>query len=350
MQQASFLEIMRGAKISTVLRRGAAVVPLLALILLTGCEQSTPVTSTDEEELKDVRIKRMVIDTRVSPRKDLATGNSAQFLPDVHPNPTVLSGMVPNADVPVGSAYGGGHTDAQGRARGADSDYIDKADVYWKLNWLRKHLHDRMLPPEFERAITKAQTQLEDTVHDKNYQLGDDAIKHLKRGLEGFRDAELLRTANINVLLVPWSSDDVAVQRFVDGGGLGFGARSGAASGRTTRDAHTPLYRRLPAAPPEALSPTQEKILAVVKKYARDYRISPDTLRAHEWDAAAEKIDHLRDELGLMNRRENSDDSSRPAVPDLDTDMSGVNNLVPIPDVSDGGTAHGETGTKNPDK
>ena len=249
MRQAKLRGIRDGAKNSLLLRRGMAVVSLLALGLLTGCEQTAPATSTDEEEMKDVQIKRMPMDPRLSLRRDVATGKPAQFLPDAHPNPTVLSGMVPNANVPVGSAYGGGHTDAQGRARGADSDYIGKADVYWKLNWLRKHLHDRMLPAEFERAILKAKTELEDTVHDKNYQTGDEAIKHLKRGLEGFRDAELLRNANINTLLVPWSSDDVAIQRFIDGGGLGFGARAAAAAGHSARDSHArpiALVRQLP--------------------------------------------------------------------------------------------------------
>ena len=181
-------------------RAAAAAATLLTLLLLTGCsdEQETRADDTSDS----IFIKRLVLNPNLMPRKDVTTGK-AMPITSLRQDELSISGIAPGSYGAVGGAYGTGHTDAQGRARGKDADYVDKADVYWKLNWVRRHLSEVPLPEDFEKALKLSREELETTVHDAHYKLGDDALTHLEAGYKHFKAAQFLRLGERQYLSHP---------------------------------------------------------------------------------------------------------------------------------------------------
>ena len=308
---------------------------LLTLFALTGCEQDSADPfegSANSDKMQLTRIKRLKMDPSMVARKDVATGKPVAIVVQGD-NPAALSGVVPGGSGAFhGSDYTTGRPDSLGRPRGADSDYVDKSDVYWKLNWLRKHMGDATLPEDFEKAIKICRETMTTATHDANYRLADDALTHLEAGLKHYRNAQILKAANADVILIPWSGGEEAVQRALDRGVLGFGEKMQAASRASARDEDgNPAPRRNSAASAPTLTPAQQKIVDLVLEYAHRYRASPDAARRSDWDVAVTKINRLRDELGLMNRAENREDAYEATGGAGDSGMVGTDGVVPIP-------------------
>ena len=314
-------------------RSGIAALALLLLTALTGCEQDETfgADSPDSDKMSGNHIQKLKLGPSMVARKDVATGKAVSYtaLPDA---PSSLRGIVPGAYGKIHTTdYVTGHADRLGRPRGADSDYIDKADVYWKLNWLRKHFGDQILPNDFEKAIKIAREILTTAQRDANYQITDEALTRVENGLKHYRAAQILKQGGISGSLIPWSAGADAVQRSIDNGALGFGEKSVAAVRVSSRSGADDATRRDATPTTFILSPAQQKILDTVLDYARRYRASPDAMRQREWNAALVKINKLRDELGLKGRDENREDTYESAV----SDMGGVDGIVPIPATSD---------------
>ena len=312
----------------------AGAVALLTLFALTGCEQddADPFEDAAGDKMKFSRIKRIKMDPSMIARKDVTTGKPVAIVVQ-EDNAAALSGVVPGGSGAFhGADYTTGHADSLGRPRGADSDYVDKADVYWKLNWLCKHLGDAVLPDDFEKAIKIAREIMTTAEHDANYRLADEALTHLETGLKHYRAAQVLRSANTDTILIPWSGGVEAVQRAIDRGVLGFGEKSQAALHSAAQDDdEDTISRRSPSSAGPPLTSAQQKIVDILLEYARRYRASPDAMRRADWGIAATKTNRLRDELGLMNRPENREDNYDSTRATSDAGMSGTDGVVPIP-------------------
>ena len=311
----------------------ASAAALLTLITLTGCEQdqADPFEDSAGDKMKFNKIQRLRVDPSMIARKDVTTGKPVAIVVSSD-NPAALSGVVPGGSGAFhGADYTNGHADSLGRPRGADSDYVDKADVYWKLNWLRRHLGDPTLPEDFEKAIKLSREIMTTAEHDKNYRLADDALTLLESGLKHYRAAQALRAANTDTILIPWSGGVEAVQRAIDRGVLGFGEKRQTAARAAARDEDDSPLRPAASGEAPALPPAQQKIIDLILEYARRYRAAPDMMRRSDWTNAAQKINRLRDELGLMNRPENREDSYDGTGGAGSGAMSGTDGVVPIP-------------------
>ena len=211
--------------------------------------------------------------------------------------------------------------------RGADADYVDKADVYWKLNWIRKELLSGSLPENLEQAIEKTRKQLKTTEKDKNYVIANTAITHLEKGVEHSKAMQLLKSAQISTLIVPWRSSKESIQRFIESGGLGFGKQSKSyhtrSSGFDEDDLSSNSHKKNADVP--LLTTTQKLIIETVLLYAEKYHASPQEVMSREWQQAIERINYLRDELGLMKRETNKDGDNS----NIPTDVTGAKSQNP---------------------
>ena len=313
-------------------------------------------------------------------------GASEALLPPSEAGP--LGKMVPVSDVtsssqngPVSQAFGLpdsqepgqigglGQPDVADGTRGPDADYIDKSDVYWKLNWIKKKLTDGDLPPNFVDAVLKARHELEATDRDSNFNVAADAIGHLDRGIEHLEAVQALDTAMVESDAIPWGSGTRAMRRFIDSGGLGFGQKRDMAAAMDMSTGaldKNDLSIDLMSAPTSmetgshlfGLSPQQQKAVEIVMDYESRYHMSPDRVMRDEWRSAMERIDNLRDDLGLMNRPENRDnDVTEPGVNMQTsrvqlsaTDMKGVDGVVPIPSVAASALGSGEARPRDASK
>ncbi len=321
----------RGAKFGKFAASAAA---LLALVALTGCEQDNGDPFEDSavgDKMQTIKIQRLKMDPSMIARKDVTTGKPVAITVQAD-NASALTGVVPGGRGAFhGEDYAYGHADSLGRPRGADSDYVDKADVYWKLNWLRKHLNDSSLPDDFEKAIKICREIMTTAKHDANYRLADDALTHLEMGLKHYRAAQFLRSSHVDTSLIPWSGGVEAAQRVIDRGVLGFGEKTQMAVRYSVpEDDDTPAWRRNAAPTAAPLLPAQQKIVDMILEYVRVYHATPDAARRADWKIAAQKTNRLRDELGLMNRPENREDNYD-ATGAGDPMLGGTDNVVPIP-------------------
>lgn len=216
-------------------------------------------------------------------------------------------------------AQPGDHPAAPGSgdvASGVRSDYTIKADVYWKLNWVRLELLDGPLPPNLSIAIARTRRELDTAQRDQNYQLAADALRHLDSGLKHLRSYLATEGTADAASDVPWSSGVLGVTRFEVENRLIPGERPPARSDGPAWPSDDLLdganAPRLPA--PESEPTGKLHAAAVALEYARRYRASPESMMRSEWEAAIRDIDRLRDSLGLAGRRENAD-GDRSALP-----------------------------------
>jgi hypothetical protein len=286
-------------------------------------------------------------------------GNRAYTLTDVDGKPMRQEAAAPMRQPQIEIGHGARHDIGErggGRGvgrisagfRGEDADYIDKADVYWKLNWIRKQLLAGLLPSNLEEAIEKTRRQLLTTKLDKNYQIADEAVTQLEKGSEHLRAHRKLQAASVPLSLIPWSAGRNAVERFLDDGHLGFGGkdRSRESNRRDEDEDEESTIRRVwrshQAATATTLTARQQEALTIIREYAERHRVAPEEMMKRAWRRAIEKINELRDELGLMDRAENRDGDSAYIPTSIDAasprePMDLLKNTVPIPEI------HGET-------
>ncbi|MCS6777511.1 MAG: hypothetical protein RMJ43_14460 [Chloroherpetonaceae bacterium] len=310
-------------------------------IVLNGCR---PDPTDPRLELEPIKLEQMPRSRPPSQITDIGTGLP---LPQVEPGPLEM----PRMDVVTGARSGiaprwnrmyEAYTPMAPGMRGSDADYIDKADVYWKLNWIRKQLQAGTIPPNLADAIARTRQQLETTQRDKNYRIAERAIQLLEEGMEHLQARRTLVAAGVASDLIPWSLGREAVQRYIDEGRLGFGSAAKRASLRPgTADAkESPAqsyWRQQRNTLTSTLTARQQSTIALILEYAEKYRASPDTMLQRVWQKAIERINELRDELGLMNRNENRDSNStyvpRPIESFSSEPQDLISNTVPIPDI-----------------
>jgi hypothetical protein len=287
---------------------------------------------------------------KVVPVSDVSFGGQGSGISEAFGMPESLA---------PGQIGGLGQPDVAGGERGADADYIGKSDVYWKLNWLKKKIAEGDLPANFVEAVLKTRNELSGLDRDRNFDVASEAIEHLDRGIEHLQALKTLGAAFVPTETIPWGAGTRAMRRFIDNGGLGFGEKRDEptmdmGTGPLDKDDATTDLMSVPtgaeAYHATGLSTQQEKAIEVVMDYESRYHMSPDKVMREEWRAAMEKIDDLRDDLGLMNRKENKDnDITEPGI-NMETsrvqmsagDQHGVEGVVPMPSVTAPAAGTGE--------
>lgn len=324
-------------------------------IMLTGCRSHQGGVSWDPSE----RMGSVNVDLH-----SLASENGGQFtLPDQTGSPGKPSLSV----VDNGTGYqnkdwnSSGLTQHTVRAtggRGADADYIDKADVYWKLNWIRKELQSGNLPSNLKEAVAKTRKGLMTLVPDRNRTTAEDAVAAMEEGVQHQEADKALKAAGLNPLLIPFAAGREAVARYFDRDKKTAPVDSDKYKPRAMgllsldlRDNRLPVAaisrRPSPGSLTSSLSSDLKSAQAIAISYAERYHASPEEMMRRAWRAAIEKTNKLRDDLGLMNRAPNSDRNdveipsilgTRPAEEKTVTDDDAndiTDNVVPIPAIGD---------------
>lgn len=111
---------------------------------LTGCEPGEPTAETDLEltELGPLT-------TNSTPTQQIVDATTGKPMQQVAPGVPAMTSLAGATGARSEFAPRGWSHLNQPRGtgtRGADADYVDKADVYWKLNWMRKQLLSGKVP------------------------------------------------------------------------------------------------------------------------------------------------------------------------------------------------------------
>jgi len=205
------------------------------------------------------------------------------------------------------------------------SYYIVYCDIFYKLDWIRSQLRKHIVPPEFGSKLKNVRKELElattGITHDGNYKVADEALKLLEHGLQHYLAEGELAASGAQVSSAPWSLGKGAMQRYIDAGALGFGAKSIANTMPDPGpDTGTDLSR--PDASLEidtggtskALTRRQRTAIAIALQYTTDYGRSPHECAESDWSKAAVKINTLGDQLYLIKTGANRDNGSTVAI------------------------------------
>ena len=167
-----------------------------------------------------------------------------------------------------------------------EKDFIAKADVYWKLNWMAKVMAQGFVPHDFPATIDKTKQLLALTYHDALYPLAIDALELVQEGLNHQKAEEALANAGIISATVPWSAGSLAIEDFIDNGHLGFGGKpKEQAIGFEDTSTAVPLPSEL------SLNLEQKRALEVVRTYSSKHKMSPTMMKIQDWNKANRKID-----------------------------------------------------------
>ena len=223
-----------------------------------------------------------------------------------------------------------------------EADYIDKADVYWKLNWIRQRILYGPLPRDIARMVARTRAELMTTRRDINFQRGDDALTHLEAGVGHWQATRDIDAASMHAIAIPWRMGSDSIERFLASDGLGFGARTAPHADMVSSDTESGSGDLMPTSPAISLAPAQQHAIDIVRKYVQRYHSSPEEQMRREWRLAIRSINAMRDGLGLQNRKENSDgDLSEPGVTTERTTSDEINRVFPTSDNATSGSRSG---------
>lgn len=303
----------RMAKTSTpgLLRMSGCLALAAALPWLTGC-RDTPRGLTQNEVTRREYAKLANTDSEIQRRIDIATKTPLPTPGFASRGQLNVSSGLPN---PGDFTSAGIQTRAEG-LRSAAQDYEDKCDLYWRLNWVRLQLLHGPMPRELDTILMKARVEAETVRKDGNYELIIEALDFLEEGLNHFQAYRALAEANVSPLTIPWASGERGVAQYIAEGRLGFGGQETRAGLTPRRDlmAEDEVALSRPrskeALPVLPLTAAQQKALDVVQLYATKYAASPEEPMRQAWRNAIVKINRLRDNLAMTNRKENRDGDS----------------------------------------
>ena len=309
------------ALIVTFLRRFSSWRTLLFLILapaLIGCqEERKPFSSLEPSIVKPKQFDPIGI----RPLENVATGEVEK--PPISP---VMQPLPPHASAVAGltQARSSDMAGAMYRIEGegvtySEGEYVQKADLYWKLNWLRKELLKGNIPSILAASLPRLRKQLAKSKHDAVYRLTVEALDHLEKGLAHVRAEKAILAVGAHCDSIPWGAGTDSIQRYIDRGELGFGRKP--VELRSHRDMSeeddedgSSSPRRSPLLT-NVLSADQKKAIDTILEYELREHTSPHTLMRDEWSKAITLINKLRDELGLKGREQNKDGDSTYANP-----------------------------------
>ena len=169
-----------------------------------------------------------------------------------------------------------------------EKDFIAKADVYWKLNWMAKVMTQGFVPHDFEDSVEKTKQLLALTYHDSLYPLAMNALEEVQEGLKHQQAEETLTRAGVASAIVPWMSGSLAVEDYIDSGQLGFGGKpKEQAIGFGDANANAA------ASPDLSMTLEQKQALEIVRNYSSKYKMSPAMMKTQAWGEAYKRIDQF---------------------------------------------------------
>mgnify|MGYP003345559425 CR=1 FL=1 len=170
-----------------------------------------------------------------------------------------------------------------------EKDFIAKADVYWKLNWMAKVMSQGFVPHDFGTTLEKTKGLLALTFHDSVYRLAVNALEEVEEGLKHQQEEDVLTSAGVNSIMIPWTAGTLAVEDFIERGSLGFGGKPLEQQQVGFVD---PNAATAPATPTMVfLTNEQKSALEVIRTYTSKYKASPATMKTRIWSQANQKID-----------------------------------------------------------
>ncbi len=279
--------------------------------LVSGCSSSNPNMSQTPEDLTVEQMVRPSV--KVSERTDMVVMQGTDSATGAKTSMTSVSNRTNDLGEKVphyGSLTGGtGSVDVATSSTGDGEDYVDKCDVYWKLNWIRKDLLAGRAPYNLSEVIKKTRQELNQTRPDGNLDLASEALDHLEKGLVHLAADQDIQAAHIPRASIPWSSGAVGMQRYIDSVIPGAKSQSGSfirrgSSGFIDDDSlasPTSATLHLP------LDWHQQRAIDVLESYAAVQHASPESLMRNEFRIAIQKTNRLRDNLHLERRKENND-------------------------------------------
>ncbi len=325
-------------------RRGVSIAAALACFAafgaLAGCgnRQQVQENKPDDFVLKDLGDNGQVLQARA----DVTSGRPLQVQDPVK----IPSVRVSDAAYASGAAGG---SLAGSSIHTPDEDYIDLADVYWKLNWLRKQLVDGKVPLNLAEALGKTRKALTlVTRRDENYHTAEQAIQALEEGAQHLRADQTLRDAHVSRYGVPWGAGREAVQNYLERSGLAGPAGSSLTPARRpshdddSDDATASRAHALVETPP-TLTAVQQTALTTALTYEEQYHASPEQMMRRAWRQALTLTNALRDALqkhpsaerhpGVKNPDVDTGDGQSevaPGIGETAPDLQGVSGAVPI--------------------
>lgn len=186
----------------------------------------------------------------------------------------------------------------------AEKDFIAKADVYWKLNWMAKVMAQGYLPHDFGDSVEKTKGLLALTFHDSLYPLAYNAMDNIQEGLKHQQAEETLTNAGVVSATVPWMAGSLGVEDYINSGSLGFGGKP-PEQAIGFADANNDASALPPPPPPLALTNAQKEALDVVRTYSSKYKMSPAMMKTKAWGEANKFIDAFL--LALRRHPANAD-------------------------------------------
>ena len=332
--------------------RGRAIIGIVGVLFgLAGCSKEKELGEYDVSQIKGLQVT-----DSIRAMTDTTTGQEMRSeRPEGYIKPTVNV---------VGG--GGGYRNSEWQSagiempthrsagfRGPDADYIDKCDVYWKLNWIRKRLQSGKLPSNLKEAVAQTRKLLMTAARDRNFNTGEEAVIALEEGIEHLEAQRTLRLGNVEALLVPWGAGRAAVERHFDKDKARTNPTelkpnkylthsSGSLSLDLTQSSSA-MPRPAHMGRTTVIAPSVKAAQSLALSYADKYTASPEDMMRRSWQKAIEKINKLRDDLGLMNRTDNSDrnDVSVPTILGATVETqdkteetdSAMDNVVPVPSI-----------------
>ena len=307
---------MNKSKGQLIRRRG--VVLGAASLLLAGCNT----TPERHEMMTTVVQQRPVLDSRgmegiLDPVTGKPIGNTMVRTPTFTLD-GVASGRTRSSLLSSSSA--------SAKSTSAESDFLLKADVFWKLNWFRQQIHLGKIPIDFELSLSKTEKILEGTTHNQDYKLGKDALGKVEEWMAHHQANDKLRQNGINPVTIPWSAGQSSVQQYIDSGRLGFGRKEETLeNSRTAGDEDAPLYRRTSLSTETMLSSAQKELIALVTEYAKTYSASPTEMQRRTEQKIDDKIEvylqSLRRNPAAVNHPglESREAKNSPTIPNYPT-------------------------------
>lgn len=186
-----------------------------------------------------------------------------------------------------------------------EKEYVAKADVYWKMNWVKNSVEAGIVPDNLSEALSEMRKQMVTLEEDDKKPLMREILDHIERGKQAEDLSKELRRQGLDTTHIAW----------------GMGTQTIAS--RLKEDAKR---GRLSGLLLSERGDLEQRILSFESLYAS----SPDAVKAREFTAAGVKINELGGKLRLLGRRENSPSG-------LATIPSGGSGQSFIPKISDPG-------------
>jgi hypothetical protein len=300
----------RASRREPVAARGARLaLPLLALMapVFCGCKDEPQVDKVLKNYTNAADVKALNVET------DPLTAGMTQPLDYQSPKPSlygIVHGVVTpnNENMVVAPSYGEG-----GRY------YRDFADIYWKLNWMRKALRQGLVPYNMQDEIEKMFKVLKTLPRDGNYEAADEALQRMQKGLEHMACLRILHAAQINDLDVPWSAGLTAVQEYFERIHLLPETQAVAVLPMHPHDTdsdddqeggHSLHVLAMADSTSSGATAVQRQAVDLAISYVTRYQAGPRTMMQREWETAIRRTNKLRNNLHAENRPQNNDGDS----------------------------------------